>query len=107
MENLLCSESMASICLVCIFTEYVDVFFFKNGSVLSNSNSEFGITRRQSGIDGKIIAVSTFFFDLVANDYLELYWYAVSTAVDLEYKIAGTYVPATPSAFVNIQLISS
>jgi hypothetical protein len=87
--------------------QYVDVFFWKNGSVLADSNSEFAITRTQSGINGKLIASSTLFFDLVATDYLELYWYAVSTDVDLEYIAAGTYVPATPSAFVNIQLISS
>ena len=87
--------------------QYVDVFFWKNGSVLADSNSEFAITRTQSGINGKLIAATTLFFDLVATDYLELYWYALSTDVDLEYIAAGTYVPATPSAFVNIQLISS
>lgn len=87
--------------------QFIDIFFWKNGSVLADSNSQFAITRDQSGVNGKLIAATTLFFDLVANDYLEVYWYSATTDVDVEYIAAGSYVPATPSAFVNIQLISS
>lgn len=86
--------------------QYVDVFFWKNGTVLPDSNSEFGIVRRQSGVDGKVIASSTIFFNLNANDYLELYWHSTSTDITVEYITAKPYVPATPSIFFNIQLIS-
>jgi hypothetical protein len=87
--------------------QYVDIWFLKNCSVIPNSNSEFGVVRRQSGIDGKVIASSTFFFPLMANDELELLWNSSSVDVDVEYLSPKPFVPATPSVIVNIQRISS
>ena len=87
--------------------QYVDIWFLKNGSIIPNSNSEFGVVRRQSGINGKVIASSTFFFALMVNDELELLWNSSSVNVDVEYLLPKPFVPATPSVIVNIQRISS
>lgn len=86
--------------------QYIDVWFEKNGNVVANTNSTFGITRNQSSVDGKLVAASTFFFNLVPTDYLQIRWFSSSLDVDLEYIAAGAYTPAAPSAFVNAQLIS-
>lgn len=86
--------------------QYIDIWFEKNGNVIANTNSTFGITRNQSSVDGKLVAASTFFFNLVPTDYLQIRWFSSSLDVDLEYIAAGAYTPATPSAFVNVQLLS-
>lgn len=88
--------------------QYIDVWFEKNGTtILPNTNSEFGIVKNQNAIDGRLIASSTFFFYLVQNDYLIIRWFCSDTGVDLDAIPAGAYTPASPSAIVNIHLISS
>jgi len=85
-----------------------DIWMRKNGSDLTNSNSQFSIPNSHGGTDGHLIAALNLFVDLAANDYVELMWAAASTQVKLEY--IGTQSsptrPATPSAIVTIQHIS-
>jgi hypothetical protein len=85
-----------------------DIWMRKNGSDLTNSNSQFSIPNSHGGTDGHLIAALNLFVDLAANDYVELMWSAASTQVKLEY--IGTQSsptrPATPSAIVTIQHIS-
>jgi hypothetical protein len=85
-----------------------DIWMRKNGSDLTNSNSQFSIPSSHGGTDGHLIAALNLFVDLAANDYVQLMWSAASTQVKLEY--IGTQSsptrPATPSAIVTIQHIS-
>ena len=85
-----------------------DIWMRKNGSDLTNSNSQFSIPNSHGGTDGHLIAALNLFVDLAANDYVELMWAAASTQVKLEY--IGTQSsptrPATPSVIVTIQHIS-
>jgi hypothetical protein len=85
-----------------------DIWIRKNGSDLTNSNSQFSIPNSHGGTDGHLIAALNLFVDLAANDYVQLMWSAASTQVKLEY--IGTQSsptrPATPSVIVTIQHIS-
>jgi hypothetical protein len=85
-----------------------DIWMRKNGSDLTNSNSQFSIPNSHGGTDGHLIAALNLFVDLAANDYVQLMWSAASTQVKLEY--IGTQSsptrPATPSVIVTIQHIS-
>ena len=85
-----------------------DIWMRKNGSDLTNSNSQFSIPNSHGGTDGHLIAALNLFVDLAANDYVELMWSAASTQVKLEYIGAQSSPtrPATPSAIVTIQHIS-
>lgn len=85
---------------------YIDIWFEKNGLVIPNSNSRFGILKRQTGLDGLAIISSTIMFDLNAGDYLELRWFCNDINVRMEYVPAGVYLPATPSTIINIHRIS-
>ena len=85
-----------------------DIWMRKNGSDLTNSNSQFSIPNSHGGTDGHLIAALNLFVDLAANDYVELMWAAASTQVKLEYIGAQSSPtrPATPSVIVTIQHIS-
>jgi hypothetical protein len=85
-----------------------DIWMRKNGSDLTNTNSQFSIPNSHGGTDGHLIAALNLFVDLAANDYVELMWAAASTQVKLEYIGAQSSPtrPATPSAIVTIQHIS-
>jgi len=95
-------------------TQTIDIWFRKNGSNLADSNSRFGIARRKSsGADSQLIAATMIFFDLNANDYLQLYWHPSDLGVSLEHFAAVTAVPgtipaipATPTLFLTVQYIA-
>ena len=96
-------------------TELINVWFRKNGTDIAASNSQFSIPARKSaGVPSGVIAVTPFMFNLAANDYIEIVWNSTATTTSLENIAAKTYsagnnpaIPATPSAIVAIQYISS
>ena len=95
-------------------TQNLDIWFRKNGSDITGSNSRFGLPpRKSSGDPSHLIAVTTFFLDLAANDYIQLVWHASDLGVSLEYYASvssspGTTpeIPATPSVIITIQYIA-
>lgn len=92
----------------------VDIWFKKNGSNISASNSKFGIKpRKSSGADSQLIAATMVLFDLAANDYIELAWRPTNIGVSFEHFAAVTAsagvtpnIPETPTCFVTVQYIA-
>lgn len=96
-------------------TELVDVWFRKNGTDITASNSQFSMPPRKSaGVPSALIAVTPFMINLAANDYVEIMWNSSATTTSLAALAAKTFsagnnpaVPATPSAIVAVQFISA
>jgi len=87
----------------------VDVWFAKNGTNIANSNSRFSIPNSHGGTDGHLIAALNFWTEMNANDYVEIKWRTTSTAVSIQQIPAQTSPtrPATPSAIVTVNFVSS
>jgi hypothetical protein len=92
----------------------VDVWFRKNGTDITGSNSQFGIKARKStGASSRLIAALNFYLDLVANDYFEIMWRVTDSGVSLEQFPAVTAsgttpaIPATPSIIVTVSFVSN
>jgi hypothetical protein len=91
-------------------SETVDIWFRKNGVDVPDSNSVFGLPPRKSNdIPSRTIASLNFFIDLDSQDYVEIMWHVSSSDIRIEHFAAGTSPtrPATPSAIVTIQFVSS
>lgn len=86
----------------------VSVWFRKNGTDISNSNTQLSIIARHGSIDGSIVFAVNFYFELEANDYIEMMWSTTDTDVKLEYLAAQTTPtrPATPSVIATMQYIA-
>lgn len=92
----------------------VDVWFKKNGNNIAASNSKFGIKpRKSSGDPSQLIAATMVFFDLAANDYIQLAWRPTDIGVSFEHFAAVAAsagvtpdIPETPTAFVTVQYIA-
>ena len=88
----------------------VDIWFRKNGTDITNSNSRFGLAARKSAGDPfHTIGALNFFVSVAANDYIELMWRTSSTNVQIEYYAAGTSPtrPAIPSVILTATFVSS
>lgn len=91
-------------------SETLDVWFRHNGANVANSNSVFGIPPRKSAlIPARTIAALNFFIDLDAQDFVEIMWHVSASNMTIEKFAAGVNPtrPATPSAIVTVQFISS
>jgi len=92
----------------------LDIWFKKNGSNIAKSNSKFGIKpRKSSGQDSQLIAATMVFFDIAANDYIQLAWRPTNTGVSFEHFAAVAAsagvtpaIPETPTCFITVQFIA-
>ena len=87
----------------------VDIWFRKNNTNISNSNSKFHLPARKSGGDpSHLIAALNFFLELQVNDYVEVMWRVTDTGVSIEHFDTSTSPtrPAVPSAIVTMQHIA-
>lgn len=84
------------------------IWFKKNGTAIANSNSEISIPSKHGSTDGRAIFAVNFFFELQANDYIEMAWSAENTTVSLQYIAAQTTPtrPATPSVVATMQYVA-
>lgn len=84
------------------------VWFMKNGTSLTNSNSEFSIPAKHGATNGRLIAALNFFFELAADDYVELMWCAESSDISIQHlgTQASPTRPATPSAVMTVTRVS-
>ena len=87
----------------------VDVWFRKNGTNITASNSQFTIPSKHGSVDGHLIAALNFFVALAKNDYVEIIWSAASTTVSLETIPTQTSPtrPLTPSVIATLSYLSS
>lgn len=91
-------------------TEDIEIWFRKNGTDISGSNSIFGLAPRKNSTDPyHVIASMNFFINLVANDYVEIMWRATNTLCTIKAASAGTSPtrPSTPSAIVTMNLVAT
>ena len=91
----------------------IDIWFRKNNSDISSSNSKFHIpARKSSGADSHLIATMNIYLDLAAGDYIEIMWRTTDVGVTLEHfasVAAGGLtpaIPATPSIIVTVQYVA-
>jgi len=87
----------------------VSIWFRKNGTDVSASNSEFSINNRHGSTDGALIAALNFFLPMSKNDYVQIMWRASNITVSLQNIPAQTSPtrPSTPSVIATIQHVSS
>lgn len=86
-----------------------DVWFRKNGTNITASNSRFGIlARKSSGDPSHIIAALNYFIELAVGDYLEIMWRVSDTGVTIETFAAGTSPtrPSVPSVITTVNYVS-
>lgn len=92
----------------------IDIWFKKNGTNIDKSNSKFGIKpRKSSGQDSQLIAATMVFFDIAANDYIQLAWRPTDIGVSFEHFAAVAAsagvtpaIPETPTCFITVQFIA-
>jgi len=87
----------------------VDIWFRKNGTNITASNSMFTVPARKSAsIYGHLIGAINYFVELVANDYVEIVWRTENTAVSLEQLPTQTSPtrPSTPSVIATMQYVA-
>lgn len=80
----------------------VYVWFKKNGNNIANSNTKITIA-------GQINSVAAWnvFFELTANDYIEIAWSCTDSGVQIAYEAASASPdkPAVPSIIVTMNLV--
>lgn len=86
----------------------VSVWFKKNGTNLANSNSEISVPSKHGSTNGRSLFVVNFYFELQANDYIEMAWSTNNTAVSLQHIAAQTTPtrPVTPSVIATMQYVA-
>jgi hypothetical protein len=87
----------------------IDVWFRKNGTDITASNSRFGVpARKSSGDPSHFIGALNYFIELAAGDYLEMMWRVSDTGVTIETFAAGTSPtrPTVPSVITTVNYIS-
>jgi hypothetical protein len=87
----------------------VDIWFRKNGTNITASNSMFTVpARKNANIYGHLIAAINYFVELAANDYVEIVWRTESTTVSIEQLPTQTNPirPATPSVIATMQYVA-
>jgi len=86
----------------------VSVWFRKNGTNIANSNTELTIPSKHGSTDGRAVFAVNFYFELQANDYIEMIWSTESTTVSMQYIPTQTTPtrPATPSVIATMQYIA-
>ena len=96
-------------------TEQVDIWFRKNGTDITASNSQFSLAARKTAlIPSSLIATTPFILPLAAGDYIEIMWRVTDVAVTIQALPAVTAspgvtpaIPATPSAIVVVRFVST
>lgn len=93
-------------------TQIHDAFVWlrKNGADVPATMSAFSITNRHGGVDGYVIGAVNFYIDLAENDYVELWWAASSTQVDM-YSLPATTSPyarpLSPAVVATLSFVSN
>lgn len=86
----------------------IDIWFRKNGTNVTSSNSRFSVPNSHGGVDGHLIAALNYFIELNPNDYMEIMWATDDVTVSIQQLPTRTTpdTPATPSAIVTVNYIA-
>jgi hypothetical protein len=82
-------------------TDTIYVWFKKNGSNISRSNTGIDVTK-QAGSSGKVVAAWNYIDTLIANDYLEIIWQSADPTMILAYDPATGNLPSIPSVIATL-----
>ena len=84
----------------------VDIWFRKNGSDVTESNSQFSVPSKHGAINGHLLGALNFYIDLAAGDNVEIMWSTSSSNATIQYIGPQTSPtrPGTPSAIVTMAL---
>ena len=84
----------------------IDLWFRKNGTDVSESNSQFSVPNSHGGVDGHTLGALNFYIDLAAGDDVEIMWSTTNSNVTIQYIGPQTSPtrPGTPSAIVTMAL---
>lgn len=88
----------------------LDIWIRKNGSDVANTASVASVVGTHGGQPGYMVMAANFFVPMEAGDYLEFWWAANSTSVELNYLPAITTPftsPGAPSFVVTLSFVSS
>lgn len=91
-------------------TESVNIWLVQNGQTVARTNSKYDVLGKHAGANGAIIAAINYFYETsVANEYVELAWWATHNDVFLStipplVQINGVQpeIPETPTAIVTV-----
>lgn len=86
----------------------VDVWFRVNDVDVPDSNSQFSVPGKHTGVNGHLVAVTTLPLALYAGDFVEIVWHTDSSTVFIEYvpPQISPIRPAAPGAIATAQFIS-
>ena len=87
----------------------VDIWFKKNGTNVTGSNSRFHMAARKStGDPSHLIAAMNYFLEMNAGDYVEVMWRTTDTGVSLEQYPTSSSPdrPSIPSAIITVSYIA-
>ena len=86
----------------------VSVWLRKNGTDVTGSTGFISIPNSHGGVDGHAIIGWNYFLELAANDYIELWWSATSTAISLEHLPTQTSPtrPSTASLITTLNFVT-
>jgi hypothetical protein len=84
------------------------VWLRKNGTDVAGSTGFISIPNSHGGVDGHAIIGWNYFLELAANDYIELWWSATSTAITLEHLPTQTSPtrPSTASLITTLNFVT-
>ena len=84
----------------------IDLWFRKNGTDVTESNSQFSVPNSHGGVDGHNLGALNFYIDLAAGDYVEIMWHTADTSTTIQYIGPQTSPtrPGTPSVIVTMAL---
>lgn len=92
----------------------INIWFRKNGTDVTASNSQFGIKARKStGSASLLIASMNFYLELAKDDYFEMMWRVSDSGVSMEQFPAVTAsgstpaIPSTPSIILTVTFVSN
>ena len=92
----------------------MSIWFRKNGTDVTGSNTDFGITPRKStGSPSQAVAAMNFYLEMAKDDYFEIMWRVSDSGVSLEHfnavSASGTTpaIPATPSIILTVTFVSN
>jgi len=86
----------------------VSVWLRKNGTDVTGSTGFISVPNSHGGVDGHSIVGWNYFLELAANDYIEIWWSATSTAVSLQFLPTQTSPtrPSTASLITTMSFVS-
>lgn len=88
----------------------IDIWFRKNGTDVSASNSRYGLSARKNiGDPFHVIATVNLLIDLQANDYVQLVWCTGDVGAQIAAYAAGTNPtrPSVPSVITTVTFVSA